>query len=85
MTIALQPITHDIWVDCISLNPTEEQMRSSFVAPNSVSLAQAHYEPWWQLYTLSFTAPNALRVATCADDVQDAIGEPVILARAASS
>ncbi|MEZ4731011.1 MAG: GNAT family N-acetyltransferase [Caldilineaceae bacterium] len=52
MKITLQPITSDNWVDCISLTPTEEQARIGFVAPNSVSLAQAHYEPWWQPYGL---------------------------------
>ncbi|MEZ4860992.1 MAG: GNAT family N-acetyltransferase [Caldilineaceae bacterium] len=52
MKIALQPITSDNWIDCTALTPTEEQVRIGFVAPNSVSLAQAHYEPWWQLYGL---------------------------------
>lgn len=50
MTITLQPITSDNWIDCISLKPTAEQARIGFVAPNPISLAQAHYEPWWQPY-----------------------------------
>jgi diamine N-acetyltransferase len=55
MQITLQPITSDNWIDCISLAPTEEQARIGFVAPNSLSLAQAHYEPWWQPYGLYAT------------------------------
>jgi diamine N-acetyltransferase len=55
MQITLQPITGDNWIDCIALTPTEEQVRIGFVAPNSVSLAQAHYEPWWQPYGLYAT------------------------------
>lgn len=50
MSITLQPITSDNWTDCIGLSPTAEQVRIGFVAPNSVSLVQAHYEPWWQPY-----------------------------------
>lgn len=50
MNVTLQPITSDNWIDCISLAPTAEQARIGFVAPNSFSLAQAHYEPWWQPY-----------------------------------
>lgn len=48
MKRTLQPITIDNWTTCISLTPTAEQVRASFVAPNTLSLAQAHYEPWWQ-------------------------------------
>lgn len=55
MKITLQPITSDNWVDCISLTPTAEQAHIGFVAPNSVSLAQAHYEPWRQPYGLYAT------------------------------
>lgn len=55
MKLTLQPITIDNWIDCIGLTPTEEQARIGFVAPNSVSLAQAHYEPWWQPYSLCTT------------------------------
>jgi len=50
MIVTLRPITIDNWIQCISLTPTDEQVRSSFVAPNTLSLAQAHYEPWWQPY-----------------------------------
>lgn len=52
MTITLRPITSENWIDCIGLTPTAEQAHSGFVAPNSVSLAQAHYEPWWQPFGL---------------------------------
>lgn len=52
MTVTLQPITSDNWLDCISLKPTEEQARIGFVAPNPISLVQAHYEPWWQPYAI---------------------------------
>ena len=52
MNVTLHPITPDNWIDCILLTPTAEQARIGFVAPNSVSLAQAHYEPWWQPYGL---------------------------------
>lgn len=52
MNVTLQPITSDNWIDCIGLSPTAEQARIGFVAPNSVSLAQAHFEPWWQAYGL---------------------------------
>ena len=44
MKVTLQPITRANWVVCISLVPTEDQARMGFVAPNSLSLAQAHYE-----------------------------------------
>jgi diamine N-acetyltransferase len=30
------------------LSPTEEQVRAGFVSPNALSLAQAHYDPWWE-------------------------------------
>lgn len=52
MTITLHPITRDNWIDCIGLSPTEEQAHIGFVAPNCVSLVQAHFEPWWQPYGL---------------------------------
>ena len=55
MNVTLQQITSDNWIDCISLAPTAEQARIGFVAPNSFSLAQAHYEPWWQPYGLYAT------------------------------
>lgn len=55
MSITLHPITRDNWIDCIGLEPTAEQARIGFVAPNSVSLAQAHYEPWWRPYGLYAT------------------------------
>lgn len=55
MKVTLQPITSANWVDCINLAPTAEQARSGFVAPNSLLLAQAHYEPWWQPYGLYAT------------------------------
>lgn len=55
MTITLQPITIDNWTDCINLTPTEEQLHSSFVAPNSLSLAQAHYEPMASMPPLPVT------------------------------
>jgi len=55
MTITLRPITSDNWIDCIGLTPTAEQARIGFVAPNCVSLVQAHYEPWWQPYGLYAT------------------------------
>ncbi len=55
MKITLQPITSANWIDCVSLVPTEEQVRIGFVAPNSISLVQAHYEPWWQPYGLYAT------------------------------
>ena len=48
MTLTLRPIAIDNWIDCISLSPTEEQVRARFVAPSTLSLAQAHDEPWWQ-------------------------------------
>jgi diamine N-acetyltransferase len=47
MTISLQPITHLNWITCINLQPTEEQQQCSFVAPNTLSLAQAYAERWW--------------------------------------
>lgn len=55
MMITLQPITSDNWIACIGLAPTAEQAQIGFVAPNSVSFAQAHYEPWWQPYGLYAT------------------------------
>jgi diamine N-acetyltransferase len=48
MTISLRPITIDNWVTCAELKPTEEQERAMFVSPNTFSLAQAHFEPWWE-------------------------------------
>lgn len=53
MTITLQPITADNWIDCINLKPTEEQQRIGFVSPNQLSLAQAYAERWWQPYAIS--------------------------------
>jgi diamine N-acetyltransferase len=47
MAVILQPITADNWVLCIRLEPTEDQQRQGFVAPNVLSLAQAYAEPWW--------------------------------------
>jgi hypothetical protein len=47
MKITLQPITSDNWIGCIALRPADEQVRIGFVAPDSLSQAQAHYEPWW--------------------------------------
>lgn len=52
MTITLQPITADNWIECINLKPTEEQQRIGFVSPNQLSLAQAYAERWWQPYVL---------------------------------
>jgi diamine N-acetyltransferase len=52
MQITLNPIDSSNWIDCIELIPTDEQVRIGFVAPNSFSLLQAHYEPWWQSYGL---------------------------------
>jgi diamine N-acetyltransferase len=46
MPVSLRPITAENWVDCVRLKPAENQ--TSFVAPNAFSLAQAHYEPWWE-------------------------------------
>jgi diamine N-acetyltransferase len=48
MTVSLRPITVDNWVECIELKPTEEQVRAGFVSPNALSLAQAHYDTWWE-------------------------------------
>jgi diamine N-acetyltransferase len=48
MAVTLRPITIDNWIECIELTPTEEQVKAGFVAANSLSLAQAHFEPWWQ-------------------------------------
>jgi diamine N-acetyltransferase len=48
MTVSLRPITAENWITCLQLEVTEEQRRCGFVAPNAVSLVQAHYEPWWQ-------------------------------------
>ena len=59
MNVTLQPITSDNWIDCISLAPTTEQARIGFVAPNSFSLAQAHYESWWQPYGIYATIAGA--------------------------
>ena len=42
ITITLQPITSDNWVECIQLAPTAEQQRIGFVEPNRGSLAQAY-------------------------------------------
>lgn len=55
MTIALHPITSDNWISCVMLEPTPEQQAIGFVSPNALSLAQAHYEPWWQPYGLYAT------------------------------
>jgi len=52
MTITLQPITANNWIDCINLKPTEEQQRIGFVSPNQLSLAQAYAERWWQPYAI---------------------------------
>jgi diamine N-acetyltransferase len=46
--ISLRPISVDNWIECVELTPTEEQMRASFVSSNAFSLAQAHYDPWWE-------------------------------------
>jgi diamine N-acetyltransferase len=48
MVISLRPITNENWMACISLEPTEEQVQARFVSSNVLSLAQAHYEPWWE-------------------------------------
>ena len=47
MTVTLQPIAQDNWIECISLNVSEEQQQRHAVAPNVISLAQAYGEPWW--------------------------------------
>ena len=52
MTITLQPITADNWIECINLKPTEEQERLGFVSPNQLSLVQAYAERWWQPYAI---------------------------------
>lgn len=52
MTITLQPITADNWIECIELAPTAEQQRIGFVSPNQFSLAQAYVERWWQPYAI---------------------------------
>ena len=52
MNVTLRPLTNDNWFDCITLTPTEEQARIGFVAPNPISLVQAHFEPWWQPYAI---------------------------------
>jgi diamine N-acetyltransferase len=52
MTITLQPITADNWVECIGLSPTEDQQERGFVASNTLSLAQAYCEPWWVPQTI---------------------------------
>ena len=52
MTITLQPITADNWIECINLAPTAEQQRIGFVSPNQFSLAQAYAERWWQPYAI---------------------------------
>jgi diamine N-acetyltransferase len=52
MTITLQPITADNWIDCINLKPTAEQERIGFVSSNQLSLAQAYAERWWQPYAI---------------------------------
>lgn len=52
MNVTLRPITNDNWYDCINLTPTAEQARIGFVAPNTHSLIQAHFEPWWQPYAI---------------------------------
>ena len=52
MMITLRPLTNDNWYDCTTLKPTEEQARIGFVAPNTMSLIQAHFEPWWQPYAI---------------------------------
>ncbi len=46
MVVSLRPITLDNWTECVDLAPTAEQ--KGFVAPNAFSLAQAHFEPWWE-------------------------------------
>ena len=45
-------VTAALGVGLYALRQRSEQARIGFVAPNSVSLAQAHYEPWWQPYGL---------------------------------
>ena len=47
MSVTLQPITQDNWIECIQLNVSEEQQAQHFVATNTLSLAQAYGEPWW--------------------------------------
>jgi diamine N-acetyltransferase len=47
MTVTLQAITQDNWMECINLNVSEEQQQRHSVAPNVTSLAQAYGEPWW--------------------------------------
>jgi diamine N-acetyltransferase len=46
MTVSLRPITVENWPECVELKPAPDQ--DGFVAPNAVSLAQAHFEPWWE-------------------------------------
>jgi diamine N-acetyltransferase len=58
MTVTLRPITRDNWIECIELKPTDEQIKAGFVAANSMSLAQAHFEPWWQ--TLGIYADDVM-------------------------
>ncbi|MCC6166066.1 MAG: GNAT family N-acetyltransferase [Caldilineaceae bacterium] len=48
MTVSLRPITVENWPECVELKPGPDQ--NGFVAPNAVSLAQAHFEPWWEPY-----------------------------------
>lgn len=46
-TISLREVTAENWYDCCQLSVTEEQ--EQFVEPNSVSIAQAKYEPTLRL------------------------------------
>ncbi len=48
MAVSLRPITIDNWVQCAALKPSAEQERAGFVSPNAFSLAQAHFESWWE-------------------------------------
>ena len=45
MTIDLKPIDTNSWFVACDLEVDASQR--DFVSPNAVSLAQAHYEPWW--------------------------------------
>ena len=52
MTITLQPITADNWIQCIELTPTDAQQQHGFVAPNVLSLAQSYAESWWRPHAI---------------------------------
>lgn len=44
-TVALRPIDETNWSIAVDLEVSDDQ--DGFVASNAVSLAQAHFEPWW--------------------------------------